>query len=175
MQFDWLLDASWPIVGLVVLVMYIWGVRKNRVRTAEAIRKSGRFVVKALPLFFLAVLLIGFMKIILLPNNQVILDAFGNADLGILWATLLGFLLPGPRYAIYPLAKEILVVGGSIGAVMALIASQQLIDVPEGAFIEIKYLGSWFFLARLVIAILTTFAAGYLAIIVNSFIPLWGP
>ncbi|NHJ12688.1 MAG: hypothetical protein EAX95_03390 [Candidatus Thorarchaeota archaeon] len=175
MQFDWLLDASWPIVGLVVLVMYIWGVRKNRDRTAKAIRKSGRFVIKALPLFFLAVLLIGFMKIILLPNNQVILDAFGNADLGILWATLLGFLLPGPRYAIYPLAKEILVVGGSIGAVMALIASQQLIDVPEGCFIEIKYLGSWFFLARLVIAILTTFAAGYLAMIVNSFIPLWGP
>ncbi len=173
-QLDWIIDSSWWIVGIVVLFFYLWSIKKDRTRTLQAFKKSIKFVLKSLPLFFLAVLLIGFMKEVLLPNEEAIFDAFGSAGTGILWATLLGFLLPGPRYAIYPLAELMLVGGASIGSVMALIASQQLIDVPEGCFIEIKYLGSKFFMARLIIAVLTTVAAAYLAILVNSIIPLWG-
>jgi uncharacterized membrane protein YraQ (UPF0718 family) len=186
MQLEWLFDpawwsayfmsSSWWIVGIVVLVFYLWGWSKNKERTRLAFKKSGKFVLKSLPLFFLAVLLIGFMKEVLLPNEESILAAFGTANIGILYATILGFVLPGPRYAIYPLAEVILMGGGSVGAVMALIASQQLIDVPEGCFIEIKYLGTVFFGARLVIAVLTTFAAAYLALFVHLFIyPLWVP
>ncbi len=183
MQLEWLLDpswwatylmsSSWWIVGVFVLVFYLWGWRKDKERTIRGFKKSGKFVIKSLPLFFLAVLLIGFMKEVLLPDQQTVLDAFGNENIGILWATLLGFVLPGPRYAIYPLAEYILVAGGSVGSVMALIASQQLIDVPEGCFIEIKYLSMKFFGARLIIAVLTTIAAAYLALLVNSFFPLW--
>ena len=186
MQLEWLLDpgwwatylmsSSWWIVGIVVFIFYLYGWRKDRSRTIQGFKKSGKFVIKSLPLFFLAVLLIGFMKEIMLPDQQSVLDAFGNADIGILYATLLGFILPGPRYAIYPLAEFILVSGGSVGSVMALIASQQLIDVPEGCFIEIKYLSTRFFAARLLIAVLTTVAAAYLALFVNAFFPLWsGP
>jgi hypothetical protein len=58
---------------------------------------------------------------------------------------------------------------------MALIVSQQLIDVPEGCFIEIKYLGTKFFLVRLAIAIVTTIVAGYMAVLVHGFIPLYIP
>ncbi len=175
MQLEWLFGSSWWIVGIIVLLLYVWSVTRDHDRTVRALKRSVRFVVKSLPLFFLAVLLIGFMKEILLPNDQAILDAFGSAGTGIFWATLLGFLLPGPRYAIYPLAEVMLAAGASIGAVMALIASQQLIDVPEGCFIEIKYLGPKFFAARLVIAILTTLAAACLAIVVHSIVPLWPP
>ncbi len=177
MQIEWLanylMSSSWWVVGIIVLIFYIYGWRKDKKRTVQGIKKSGKFVIKSLPLFFLAVLLIGFMKEVLLPDQQSVIDAFGNADVGILYATLLGFILPGPRYAIYPLAEFILVSGGSIGSVMALIASQQLIDVPEGCFIEIKYLSTKFFAARLVIAVITTIAAAYLALAVNAFFPLW--
>ncbi|MFW9907409.1 MAG: hypothetical protein ACFFEF_02435 [Candidatus Thorarchaeota archaeon] len=167
------MNSSWWIVGIAVLIFYIWGALKDKDKTIRGVKKSGKFVVKSMPLFFLAVLLIGFMKEVLFPDEQTVLNIFGNADIGIFWATLLGFVLPGPRYAIYPLAEFILMAGGGVGSVMALIAAQQLIDVPEGCFIEIKYLSSKFFLARLVIAILTTIVAAYLAILVNSFYPLW--
>jgi len=173
LQLDFLSEASWIIVGMIVAVFYVWSAKKDREKTKQALRKSGKFIVKSLPLFFLAVLLIGFLTIVLFPDQETILVLFGNENIGILWATLLGFLLPGPRYAIYPLAEVILVAGGSVGAVMALIASQQLIDVPEGCFIEIKYLGNKFFLARLVIATLTTVVVAYMAIFVNFFFPLW--
>ncbi|RLI59618.1 MAG: hypothetical protein DRO93_08190 [Candidatus Thorarchaeota archaeon] len=165
-------DSSWWIVGIVVAIMYIWSLRKNREKTVHAFRRSGRFILKSLPLFFLAVLLIGFMQIVLADFIEY---SFQDPNVGILSATVLGLLLPGPRYAIYPLAQVILVAGGNIGAVMALIASQQLLDVPEGCFIEVKFLGGRFFLARLLIAVATTLVAGYLAYAVNFFIPLWSP
>ncbi|MHA1959626.1 MAG: permease [Candidatus Thorarchaeota archaeon] len=161
---------SWVLVSVVVLCLYIWSIRKDKEKTIQAFRKSGRFILRSLPLFFLAVLLIGFIMIVL---EEFINTVFSEANLGILAATLLGFLLPGPRYAIYPLAREILLVGGNVGAVVALIASQQLIDVPEGCFIEIKYLGGRFFLARLLIATLTSIVAGYLALLVHLYFPLW--
>jgi uncharacterized membrane protein YraQ (UPF0718 family) len=164
------------IVGFVVLAFYAWSARKDWNRTVQAFKRSGRFIVKSLPLFFLAVILIGFIQVVLLPDDEAVLMFFGQAETGILWGTLFGFLLPGPRYAIYPLAEIILnTQGATVGAAMALIVSQQLIDVPEGCFIEIKYLGTKFFLARLAIAIVTTIVAGYMAVLVHGFIPLYIP
>ena len=164
------------IVGTVVLVFYAWSARKDWNRTVQAFKKSGRFIVKSLPLFFLAVVLIGFIQVVLLPDEEVVLMFFGQAETGILWGTLFGFLLPGPRYAIYPLAEIIhMTEGATVGGAMALIVSQQLIDVPEGCFIEIKYLGTKFFLARLAIAVVTAIFAGYMAIFVHSFFPLYIP
>lgn len=166
---------SWIVVGIIVLLLYIYSIRKDTQKTKTAIVRSAKFVVKSLPLFFLAVLLIGFMQVVLLPDSAAINTAFGDPDFGIFNATVLGFLLPGPRYAIYPLAQTILVGGGTTGAVMALIASQQLIDVPEGCFIEVKYLGWRFFGVRLILAIMTSFLAGYLALLVNIYFPLYTP
>jgi uncharacterized membrane protein YraQ (UPF0718 family) len=157
----------------VIFFLYAWSVRKDKSKTIDALKKSGRFVLRSLPIFFMAMLLIGFFVIAFLPTEDIILSLFGELDTGILWGTFYGFLLPGPRYAIYPLAEIILVAGGNIGAVMALIASQQLISMPDGAIVEVKYFGWRYFLVSMTVATITTILAGYLAFVVDFFFLLY--
>lgn len=164
---------SWHVLGIVISILYVWSARKDKSKTIDALKRSGRFVLKSLPLFFLAMLLIGFFMLAFLPTEEVILAYFGSLDEGILWGTFYGFILPGPRYAIYPLAELILIAGGNIGAVMALIASQQLISMPDGAIAEVKYFGWRYFVISLLVATLTTIVAGYLAFFVDSFFLLY--
>lgn len=150
----------WMVVLAITLVAYAWSFRKDRAKTVDALRKSANAAVTALPIFFLAVIFSG--QINALMSGDDIERLYGVGSLGVVWATLLGFILPGPRYAIYPLANVFIENGASWGSVVTMISSQQLIDVPEGMFIEIKYLRMRFFLVRLLNAVVISLLAGIL-------------
>ena len=160
------------IVGIMVIVLYLISLSKNREKTRLAIKKALKLFLISLPIFFFALILMGLlMNEYILPPSwvQETLGSFDNSGLqGIFIGTMMGFPLPGPRYAIYPIANALYWaagpenpgMGAGLGMIAALICSQQIIDVPEGMFIEIKMMGWRFFAYRTLTAVIVVFMAG---------------
>ncbi|MFX1297332.1 MAG: hypothetical protein ACFFD2_21065 [Promethearchaeota archaeon] len=162
------------IIGILVIILYIISLKKNKEKTKQAVRKSLRIFIVTLPIFFFALILMGLlMNEHVLPPEWVtnVLGPYQSSGLqGIFIGTMMGFPLPGPRYAIYPIANALywvgteeyveLGTGAGLGMIGALICSQQIIDVPEGMFIEIKMMGKWFFAYRTLTAVIVVFMAG---------------
>ena len=170
-----LLELLPPIIlGGLAIVLYLISLKKDREKTIKAVRKSLKIFITALPLFAVALILTGlFYSDAIMPPHFVEQVLGSSAGLmGILIGTLLGFPMPGPRYAIYPLSAVLLQKGAGVGTITALIMGQQIIDVPEGCFIEIKYLGVKFFVIRTLISVLVVFVSGLIAELLSWIIPL---
>ena len=152
------------IIGILVIILYIYSLTKNKEKTVKAVKKSLRLFIITLPIFFFALILMGLlMNDTILPPTWVsdTLGEYATSGFdGIWFGTLMGFPLPGPRYAIYPIANALFWKGGGLGMIGALICSQQIIDVPEGMFIEIKMMGWKFFAYRTFTAVVVVFMAG---------------
>ena len=158
------------IIGVLVIILYVISLSKNKEKTKKAIRKSLKIFIITLPIFFFALILMGLlMNEYVLPPAWVYttLGPYSNSGFnGIFIGTMMGFPLPGPRYAIYPIANALYWTGGGaglgagLGMIGSLICSQQIIDVPEGMFIEIKMLGWKFFAYRTFTAVVVVFMAG---------------
>ncbi len=152
------------IIGILVVVFYAISLKKDKEKTKKAVRKSLRLFIITLPIFFFALILMGLlMNPYVLPHDWVIevLGPYQDSGFqGIFIGTMLGFPLPGPRYAIYPIANALYHSGAGLGTIGALICSQQIIDVPEGMFIEIKMMGTKFFAYRTLTAVIVVFMAG---------------
>ena len=158
------------IIGVLVIIFYLISWRKNKEKTKKAVRKSLKIFIITLPIFFFALILMGLlMNEYVLPPAWVYttLGPYANSGFnGIFIGTMMGFPLPGPRYAIYPIANALYWTGGGaglgagLGMIGSLICSQQIIDVPEGMFIEIKMLGVKFFAYRTFTAVVVVFMAG---------------
>lgn len=165
------------IIGVLVIIFYIVSWSKNKEKTLKAIKKSLRLFIITLPIFFFALILMGLLlNEYILPPDWVYntLGPYSQSGLnGIFIGTMMGFPLPGPRYAIYPIANALYWtgidlcptppcpgLGAGLGMIGALICSQQIIDVPEGMFIEIKMMGWKFFAYRTLTAVIVVFMAG---------------
>lgn len=175
MSSNFLLELLPPIIlGGLAIVLYLISLKKNREKTIKAVRKSLKIFITALPLFAVALILTGlFYSDLILPPHFVEQVLGTSAGLmGILIGTLLGFPMPGPRYAIYPLSAVLLTKGAGVGTITALIMGQQIIDVPEGCFIEIKYFGVKFFAVRTLISVLVVFTSGVIAELLSWILPL---
>ncbi|MHA1758658.1 MAG: permease [Promethearchaeota archaeon] len=163
---------TWVWILILTLILYIVSFKKDKDKTIKAIKDSVKTALRGIPLFFFAILFCSELSIVI--SGESISNNFGVNSNGVFFATLLGFLLPGPRYAIYPLAQLFLREGASYGSVVSMISSQQLIDVPEGMFIEIKYLRMRFFSIRLINATIISLLAGWITnFLVYFIIPLF--
>ncbi|MHA1799266.1 MAG: hypothetical protein ACTSVY_12545 [Candidatus Helarchaeota archaeon] len=162
------------ILGGLVIILYLISLNKDKEKTVNAIKKSLKIFITALPLFTVALILTGlFYSDIIMPPHFVETVLGSEAGIiGILIGTFLGFPLPGPRYAIYPLSAVLLQKGAGVGTITSLIMGQQIIDVPEGCFIEIKMMGTRFFLIRTLISVFVVFISGVIAEIISWFIVL---
>jgi len=152
------------IIGILVIILYLISFKKSREKTKSAAKKSLYLFIITLPIFFFALILMGLlMNEYILPPDWIVstLGPYANSGFkGIFIGTMMGFPLPGPRYAIYPIANALYSGGAGLGMIAALICSQQIIDVPEGMFIEIKMMGWRFFAYRTFTAIVVVFMAG---------------
>ena len=145
-----------------ILIIYLISFLKNIEKTLSALKIAIDHLKKGLPIIFAAMLITGVLYVLIKPDFIKLYLSESSLITGILIATLLGYLFPGPRYIIYPVAKFLLLKGAAISVVLVLIFSQQLIDVPDGMFIEIKMLGWRFFIIRLIVATAVCIIAGLL-------------
>ncbi len=92
-----------------------------------------------------------------------------NELLAVAGATLVGFILPGPRYVLYPVFVELSRGGVGPAILVAFISGHVLVE-PATFFVETGFLGWRFSLRRLAISFAVTVFAGVLTIIVYRYI-----
>lgn len=83
-----------------------------------------------------------------------------SISLQIIYAELVGFLSPGPRYILYPILATLKDLGVSTGVIIALISGHVLIE-PSTFFVESGFFGFRFPLKRFIVAFIITFLAGF--------------
>jgi len=115
-----------------------------------------------IPAFFIATL-IGVILEIYLPIEIAYAVLRGNPFLSILIATIIGIILPIPRYATYPIAFSLFQKGASIGVVFALISGEVIIGSPDRDVMEFKYFGWKAFTSRLVLCTAFIVVGGFVA------------
>jgi uncharacterized membrane protein YraQ (UPF0718 family) len=103
-----------------------------------------------IPAFFIATL-IGVMLEFYLPEEIAFTVLGKNPFLSIPLATVIGIVLPIPRYATYPIAFSLFQKGASIGTIFALISGEVIFGSPDRDVMEFKYFGWKAFVSRLIL------------------------
>lgn len=103
------------------------------------------------------------------PDAVSSLKANVRYPLLVIYAELVGFISPGPRYVSYPILVKLKELGVDAGIIIALISSHVLIE-PSTSLMEAGFFGYRFPLKRFLISlILTFFAAMFTKLLVDSF------
>jgi len=89
--------------------------------------------------------------------------------LQIIYAELIGFISPGPRYILYPILIKLQEFGINIGVIIALISGHVLIE-PSTVFVEAGFFGYRFPIKRFVVSLIVTFLAGMVSSVLGRFI-----
>ena len=103
-----------------------------------------------IPAFFIATL-IGVTLEFYLPEEIAFTVLGKNPFLSIPLATVIGIVLPIPRYATYPIAFSLFQKGASIGTIFALISGEVILGSPDRDVMEFKYFGWKAFVLRLIL------------------------
>jgi uncharacterized membrane protein YraQ (UPF0718 family) len=116
---------------------------------------------KIFPVFFVVTLIsVIFETYVPMEITRAILGK--NPLLSIPLATIIGIILPIPRYATYPIAFSLLQQGASMGAIFSLIAGEVIIGSPDRDMMEFKYFGWKAFTLRLVLCMVFVMLGGFL-------------
>jgi len=116
---------------------------------------------KIFPAVFIATLISVMFETYIPPEiTRTILGK--NPLLSIPLATIIGIILPIPRYATYPIASSLLQQGASLGAIFSLIAGEVIIGSPDRDVMEFKYFGWKAFTLRLVLCMVLVILGGFL-------------
>jgi len=115
-----------------------------------------------IPAFFVAIL-IGVILEFYLPEEIAFVVLGKNPILSIPLATVIGIILPIPRYATYPIAFSLFKKGASIGTIFALISGEVILGSPDRDVMEFKYFGWKAFLSRLILSTVFVILGGFVA------------
>lgn len=134
---------------------------------SNAMKKAKRICIESLkemgtilPTFFIATM-VSVMLEFYLPE-QIAYRVLGeNPFLSIPLATIIGIILPIPRYATYPIALSLLEKGASIGTIFALISGEVILGSPDRDVMEFKYFGWRAFVLRLILCTLFVLAGSF--------------
>ena len=115
-----------------------------------------------IPAFFIATLT-GVTLEIFLPVEITHAVLRESPFLSILLATIIGIILPIPRYATYPIAFSLFQKGASIGVIFALISGEVILGSPDRDVMEFKYFGWKAFVLRLILCTAFVTAGSFVA------------
>ncbi|UCG44826.1 MAG: permease [Candidatus Bathyarchaeota archaeon] len=115
-----------------------------------------------IPAFFIATL-IGATLEFYLPEEITFAVLGKTPFLSIPLATIIGIILPIPRYATYPIAFSLFQKGAGIGAIFALISGEVILGAPDRDILEFKYFGWKAFVLRLILCTALVTAGGFVA------------
>lgn len=86
----------------------------------------------------------------------------------IVYAEVIGFISPGPRYIIYPILVKLKDLGIGAAIIIAIISGHVLIE-PSTAFIEAGFFGYRFPVKRFIISFIISLFSGILTIILVNY------
>jgi uncharacterized membrane protein YraQ (UPF0718 family) len=91
-----------------------------------------------------------------------------NTPLLIIYAELIGFIAPGPRYIIYPILVKLAEMNVGTGVIIALIGGHVLIE-PSTCLVETGFFGWRFPLKRFIVSFIITFLAGIITVLLEIY------
>lgn len=115
-----------------------------------------------IPAFFIATLISVLLELYL-PAEIAFIVLGKNPFLSIPFATVIGVILPIPRYATYPIAFVLYQKGAGLGTIFALISGEVILGSPDRDVMEFKYFGWKAFLTRLVLSTAFVIIGGLIA------------
>lgn len=161
--FDWSALAVGVIAGSAALTVYL----------RDGARRFHEILVSDLSLFggvlprILAGCLLGALLANLLPRERVSQAIGTDSGLtGLLIAAVLGALLPGGPFTVYPVASALLVIGADFGATVTFVTSWTLIGYARAVVWELPLVGGEFTLFRILICMPLVLVAGITARVV---------
>lgn len=89
--------------------------------------------------------------------------------LQIVYAELIGFISPGPRYILYPILIKLKEFGINTGVIIALISGHVLIE-PSTVFVEAGFFGYRFPIKRFIVSLIVTFFAGMVTVFLARYL-----
>ena len=96
-------------------------------------------------------------------QDSVVTSLIGkNVYLASPLATLIGIILPIPRYATYPIAAILLLKSAGFGVIFALVAGEVITESFAREYLSIKHLGIKFFMVRTILTLILVTIVGIL-------------
>lgn len=133
----------------------------NKNQIEKIYRNSLKEIKYIFPMFFVAVLFSALIELYI--PNQIVYAVLGKDLLfSIPLATILGVVLPIPRYATYPIALTLYMKGASIGVVFSLISGEVIVESLDRDIMELKYFGSKSYVLRMILCTFFVILGGFL-------------
>jgi uncharacterized membrane protein YraQ (UPF0718 family) len=167
-----LVDASTAVVLALVLVGAVIVYRREGFAgVAHVLAEDAWLFADILPKV-LAGCLIGAFVTVLLPRELVSRWVGGDSGLmGLVIATLIGAIMPGGPFTIYPLAGAFLAIGAGVGPAVAFVTSWTLIGLNRAIIWEVPFLGIDFVTTRMLVSLPLPVVAGLGAAFLARFVP----
>jgi len=127
----------------------------------DILKKSLKELTKILPIFFIAIVFSVLIEIYI-PDSLILSLIGKKVYIAIPIATLIGVLIPIPRYATYPIAGTLLMKSAGFGVIFALIAGEVVSESFAREYLSIKYLGIKFFCIKFLLSTIFIIAGSFL-------------
>ena len=164
---DWLREVFSPSLYLFAGLALASGLLTYWVAGAEAVKialaADYQLILHILPRIGAAVLVFGFVRVLLPPERVSRWVGTGSGLRGLVIATIAGMVTPGGPAAMFPMAAALGLAGADRGALVAYALGWALLGVQRMMIWEIPLLGSDFALLRFGLAVILPIVAGVIA------------
>ncbi|HEX2655745.1 MAG TPA: permease [Xanthobacteraceae bacterium] len=168
--FDWSTIVIAVLVSAAAVTVFI---RDGQSRALAILGTDFGLLLDILPKV-LAGCFIGAFVTVLLPREAVTRWVGAESGLsGILIATIMGALLPGGPFTIYPVAAAFLSIGADVGAAIAFVISWTLLGYNRALIWELPFFGLDFVTWRIILSIPLPIIAAVTARMVLKIIAAW--
>ena len=130
-------------------------------RINEILKNSLKDIKRILPLFFLAVLVSTIIDFYV--SAEIVYSVLGeNLWIAIPLATIIGIILPIPRYATYPIAYALYLKGAPLSIVFSLISGEVILGAPDRDVMEFKFFGAKSYFLRFILCTIFVILGGFI-------------
>lgn len=158
--FDW---STASIAFLALTAAAVVYVRDGQAHFLAILNEDLWLLAEVLPKVVAGCLIAVFITF-LMPRETVARWVGSESGLaGLTIAAVIGAIVPGGPFTIYPIAGAFFVMGADIGAVVAFVTSWTLIGLTRALVWEMAFFGPHFVLWRIALSLLLPFFAGLLA------------
>lgn len=125
------MDAATQIMALIAVTLLAIAFFRGRDLPVAGLLLAGRTLLRNLPILLLGFVVAGLVQL-LIPKDLISrLLGVQSGVRGVLVASMIGGLVPGPPYAIFPLVGAFYHAGASLGAVVSFVTAWSLWSVSR--------------------------------------------
>ena len=156
------MQLSTAVLWLIAIVLAVFAYRKDKPLLKKGAAFGWTVFKNNIVVLLLAFLIVGFVDVL---APQSLIEKYLGPDSGwngLLLAEMIGMLLPGGPYAVFPIIGVLFKAGAGLGPVVALITSYSLLALLTITF-ELPFMGWRFTAARWGIGLVVPLLVGAIA------------